>query len=96
MIILNEGGSGSGNFGHKGRPGKKGGSAKTMSISKYNEWAKEWSANIDKKTFNAIYYWTGTGYRKINSDLRAGKSNEFASLIKKSMVPLEDDLQVFR
>ena len=33
MIILNEGGSGSGNFGHKGRPGKKGGSAKRLLLT---------------------------------------------------------------
>lgn len=69
-----KGGKGSGNFGHKGRPGKRGGSSSDeFDPPRYSEF-EEWSHNVHSllstEQQNVIYRYTDGEYRYVNGYLR--------------------------
>lgn len=74
-----KGGPGSGNFGHKGRPGKRGGSSRNEfergefdppQYSEFEEWSHNVHSLLTKEQQDTIYHYTDGEYRLINGHLR--------------------------
>ena len=70
VIKTQDGGKGSGNFGHKGRPGKRGGSGKGMTKSLDAEQLNNiWEEYIKRVNSSEKFDHNGFVYKMLNSNI---------------------------
>jgi hypothetical protein len=111
MLVLVEGikgGSGSGNWGHAGRPGMVGGSGgRGVGVAKTQRMLQKYTYDNQKSAIKAMRghegvpsadaadAWRNKG-PNINRRLRGGRGSRAANELEESMIPLRDDIVVFR
>ena len=110
LIIRLKGGSGSGNYGHSGRPGEVGGSASDGGVRRIQDesdenylerMSKNWASSLNSQDKAAIRWYRTGGAYEMNRQLRTGDpvTNKYGKRILKLVndAPvLEDSITLYR